>query len=95
MSVGGNEPNDDLCQNDIENGTDNGIEKVDSKLQGLNENERKVVSLIERGIVTNKTLQAESRIPARTLAIIIKELSNKEIIERVGSDRTGYWKIKK
>ena len=43
--------------------------------------------------ITLKLLSEKMGIPRRTLDRIVLELKNKNVIERVGTSRSGYWKI--
>ena len=45
--------------------------------------------------ITQKKLSEETNVSLRTVKRIIQQLKEKKIIERVGSDRKGYWKILK
>lgn len=47
------------------------------------------------GVNDNREIVGIDEIPERSIAYVINSLKNKDIIERVGSDRTGYWKILK
>ena len=47
------------------------------------------------GVNDNREIVGVDEIPERSIAYVINSLKNKDIIERVGSDRTGYWKILK
>ena len=46
-------------------------------------------------IITQKELSEKTNISLRTVKRIIQQLKEKNIIERVGSDRKGYLKINK
>jgi len=68
---------------------------VDGLVDGLAESQQKIIQLILNNPRISKRKMAES-IGISTTAIDnnIKTLKDKAIIERVGSDRTGYWKIR-
>ena len=60
----------------------------------LNDNERAVLN----AIITNpnhsvKKIEETTGISRATIERAIKKLKDRKIIERVGSNKTGYWKI--
>lgn len=60
----------------------------------FNKNERLVYKAIaENASITRTDLIEALDISARTIDRTIKSLKNKKAIERVGSDKTGHWKI--
>ncbi len=71
---------------------------------GINDNEAGIIEDVENTIielidqnpkVTQKKLSEKLNIPERTLKRIMTEMQEKHEIERVGSNRGGYWKILK
>ena len=44
--------------------------------------------------ITQKILAEKLNLSRPAITLNIKELKNQNYIERVGSDRKGYWKIK-
>lgn len=67
--------------NDTENGTQIDTEKL-------------ILNLLEQTPdITQKELSEKTNISLRTVKRIIQQLKEKNKIERVGSDRKGYWKI--
>ena len=58
--------------------------------------ENTIIELIDQNPkVTQKKLSEKLNIPERTLKRIMTEMQEKHEIERVGSNRGGYWKILK
>ncbi len=58
--------------------------------------EKLVLSLLEKTPnITQKELSEKTNISLRTIKRIMQQLKEKDIIERVGSDRKGYWRILK
>lgn len=80
----------DLTQNEKNNsasGTENGTQ-IDT--------ENLILDILKRTPdITQKDLSEKTNISLRTVKRIIQQLKEKGIIERVGSDRKGYWKINK
>lgn len=75
-----------------ENETENEIENETVK---LTEREKIVLEEIKKNLtISRKELVELTTIPKTTLDRIITSLKQKGIIERVGSDKTGTWKIK-
>lgn len=63
--------------------------------RALNENEQKVLSLIsENPQITQNEIKEQLQFARSHVQKIMKSLSDKGIIERVGSKKTGYWSIK-
>ena len=71
---------------------------------GINDNEAGIIEDVENTIielidqnpkVTQKKLSEKLNIPERTLKRIMTEMQEKHEIERVGSNRGGYWKTLK
>lgn len=67
---------------------------VDGLVDGLVESQRKIVELIKANPKVSKKGMAEN-IGISTTAIDkhIRSLRERNIIKRVGSDRTGYWEL--
>lgn len=80
----------DLTQND-KNNSANGTEKG-TKIG----TENIILSILKKTPdITQKELSEITRIPLRTVKRIMQKFKEKNIIERIGSDRKGYWKINK
>lgn len=63
--------------------------------RALNENEEKVLKLIrENPYITQLEIKEQLQIARSHVQKIMKLLVEREIIERVGSKKTGYWEIK-
>jgi len=72
----------------IENGTENdvdGIEKI---------TDRVLVLLNEDNGISKKTIAEKLGIGTTTVSRHIKVLKEKDMIERIGGDKGGYWKVK-
>lgn len=74
-------------KNNSATGTENGTQIDTEKL---------ILNILEKTPdITQKELSENTNISLRTVKRIIQQLKEKKIIERVGSDRKGYWKILK
>ena len=66
----------------------------------LNKNEQKIINSFvsdfvnEDGGLNSKQINEITNISMRTIERSIKSLKEKELIQRIGSDKTGYWKLK-
>ena len=69
--------------NGILNGTLNGTQNLVLKI------------LKQSPSITQKALLEQTNIPLRTIKRAIQQLKKNAIIERIGSDRKGYWQILK
>lgn len=80
-------------ENGTVNGTENGTVKVDVK---LSETERRVLECIEGNnyITVNQIISRIGK-GRSTVMRSIKELKAQSVIVRVGSDKTGFWQIKR
>ena len=66
-----------------------------SSLKNLNITQQKIMELLQKNSSITQAQMAEIiKISKRAIQKNIKELVDDDIIERVGSDRKGYWKIK-
>ena len=73
--------------NSYKNYTENYTEK-------LNETQRKILELIKLNPnITQKMMMKETNLSRPAITLNLKQLKDKKVIERVGSDRKGYWKI--
>lgn len=64
-------------------------------LKDLNSTQQKIMELLQKNSSITQAEMAEIiKISKRAIQKNIKELVNEDIIERIGSDRKGYWKIK-
>lgn len=60
-----------------------------------NSSENRILSLMkENKNITQKELSAKVGINARNIRIHIAKLKKKSLIERIGSDKSGYWQVK-
>ena len=65
------------------------ISGVDS---GLNENENSILNVIKTSpSISAKDLSISLNIPFRSVQRYLSNLKEKAIIERVGSNKSGYW----
>ena len=72
-------------KNNSANGTENGTQIDTEKL---------ILNLLgKKPNITQRELSEKTNTSLRTVKRIIQQLKEKDIIERVGSDRKGYWKI--
>lgn len=71
-------------------------EKVNDKVNDkVNETEKKLLALLkENPEYTVTQLADKSNVSRKTIAARLKNLKEKDLIERIGSSRKGYWKIK-
>jgi Fic family protein len=61
---------------------------------GLNETQKEIISLIRENPNIRAFGMAQKLLkPVRTIENNLRQLKEKEIISRAGSDKTGYWKI--
>ena len=83
---------------DLQVGPDN-VKKVTEKVtervtEKVTEKEQEVIALLlENANYTMPQLAEKLKISRKTIAVRLKSLKEKNVIERVGSDRKGYWKI--
>lgn len=75
-------------------GTVNGIESGTVNIS-LNKNEQAVYSLLEKNpYYTRQELADATSKSLRTIQRTLDSLRKKDLIERIGSDRSGYWEVK-
>lgn len=61
----------------------------------LTDTELQILGLIEEDpAYTSSVLAEKLSLSRKTIALWLKKLKEKNVIERIGSDRKGYWKIK-
>ena len=73
------------------NGTVNGAVNGTVK---LTKNEIKILNLIaEKNTITREEISQKAKISLRTISRNINSLKDKSKLQRVGSDKTGYWEI--
>ena len=61
---------------------------------GLNENENAILNVIKTNSnVSAKDLSISLKIPFRSVQRYLSNLKEKGAIERIGSNKTGYWKV--
>lgn len=69
------------------------ISGVDS---GLNENENAILNVVKTNpSISTKDLSISLNIPFRSVQRYLSNLKEKGIIERVGSNKSGYWRVLK
>lgn len=62
--------------------------------ENINETQRKIINLIKSNPnITQKIMMEKTNLSRPAITLNLKQLKDKKIIERVGSDRKGYWKI--
>ncbi len=67
---------------------------TDRVTDNLDEKSIKILALIiENPAYTSTVMSEKLSISRKTVSQKLKEMKEKGIIERVGSDRKGYWKI--
>ena len=76
--------------------TDKVTEKVtDQVTDEVSERENELLRLLyEDPGYTTVQLAEKMSVTRKTIGVYIKSLKEKGLIERIGSDRKGYWKIK-
>lgn len=73
------------------NYTENYTKNYTEKLNGT---QRKILELIKLNPnITQKMMMEEIKLSRPAITLNLKQLKDKKIIERVGSDRKGYWKL--
>lgn len=71
------------------------LENLDDSIIDLNENEIKVLRLLEENPKYNvKEIIEITKLSKPYIRKIYKNLKEKGYIERIGSNKTGYWKVK-
>lgn len=62
--------------------------------ENINETQRKIIELIKYNPnITQKIMMKEINLSRTAVTLNLKQLKDKKIIKRVGSDRKGYWKL--
>ena len=85
-------PEDRIIRSATHKVTDRVTEKVTDR---LDEKSIQILALISEDPAYTSTAIAEKlSVSRKTVSQKLKEMKEKDIIERVGSDRKGYWKIK-
>lgn len=70
------------------------ISGVINDVKNINNNEQIIINIIiENPNISQKEISDISKIPSRTVQRLISSLKSKKIIERVGSNKSGYWKV--
>lgn len=65
-----------------------------SSPKNVNSTQQKILDMItENPKITQKAMAEELEVTSRAIKKNIKELSEREILKRVGSARSGYWQI--
>lgn len=81
----------DTVNNSVNNNLNNSV-KYNVK---LSENQKQIIALIKKNpFVTQQELAGILGITAANVNINMKKLQNKGIIERIGADKNGSWKVK-
>ena len=61
---------------------------------GISEAELMLLSIMKKSpSMTNTDLAAASGKSERTISRLLAALKNKKLIQRIGSNKTGYWKV--
>ncbi len=91
------EKQETTAQNITENCTDNFTENcTDNFTENCTDNEIKLLELLKiNPNITQVELSNKLNVSRRTISTLLANLKEKKKIERVGSDRKGYWKILK
>lgn len=78
-------------------GADSGADSgARNEAENINERETEILALIKKDQnISRRVLAQKLNIGTTTVYRHIKSLKEKGIIERVGGDRGGYWKINK
>ena len=75
---------------------ENEITKNVSVNVSVNSTQRKILELIEQNQnITQKEIVSKLKTTVRTIERNINVLKEKEILQRIGTDKVGYWKIRK
>ena len=62
--------------------------------ENINETQRKIIELVKSNPnITQKIMMEKTNLSRPAITLNLKQLKDKKIIERVGSDRKGYWKL--
>lgn len=65
-----------------------------TKNVGVNSTQRKILKLIEQNQhITQKEMASKLKTTVRTIERNINVLKEKEILQRIGTDKVRYWKI--
>ncbi|MEZ3479035.1 MAG: hypothetical protein K1W08_10580 [Lachnospiraceae bacterium] len=81
-------------RNEVINETDGVINKIINGAINISLTEQAVFAAIKKKPrITKMELQKETSLGKSTIDRAIKALKEKCLIERVGSNKTGYWKI--
>lgn len=77
-------------------GTDGTSDTYKDTVCPLNDTEQKMIALLEQDSkTTQKMIAEELSISLRTVKRMMAEMQNNGTIERVGSNKAGYWKVNK
>ena len=70
------------------------ISGVLNDVKNITDNEQIIINIIiENSNISQKEISDISKIPYRTVQRLISSLKSKNIIKRVGSNKSGYWKV--
>jgi ATP-dependent DNA helicase RecG len=73
---------------------DDNIEKIDKINDKINDKKKIILDvIIKNPNVTIPEINEITKISTATISRYLKQLQEKGIIERVGSNKSGYWKI--
>lgn len=68
--------------------------KMSVEMSGVNSTQTKILKLIKKNKnITQKELATLLKTTIRTIERNISTLKNKELIQRIGTDKKGYWKL--
>lgn len=71
------------------------VRVTDRVTEKVTDREQQVINLLYRDPGYTTTAMAhEMGVSRKTISNYLKSLQDKNLIERIGSDRKGYWKIK-
>lgn len=60
----------------------------------ISDKEKKIISYLKQNdSVSTAEISTNTGIPKRTVERTLKSLKDKGLIERIGSDKTGFWKV--
>jgi predicted HTH transcriptional regulator len=72
------------------------INKNNPQFCGLNETQKQILLLIEENkYVTKHEISKKLNLSERKIEYVFKDFKDKELIERIGSRKKGYWQITK
>lgn len=84
-------------KNCTENYTENCTENyTENYTENFNRTQKRILELIQKNTsITQRMMMEETKLSRATITLNLKQLKDKKVIKRIGSDRKGYWKILK